>query len=264
MSVDQPLAPLPQEGMGFASAWPVRAGDVDPYNRLRFDAVGRYLQDIAWEELHQTVLHHTDPNWIVRRTVIDVIRPILWPDRVQLLRWCSSMSTRWTNMRVRVTSDNGGLIETEGFWINISESNNRPARISDEGLNYLAQTTAEQRLRWRPYLSDTTPPESDTDLPFPVRATDIDQYNHVNNACYWQAVEQFLVEYPKLVAGPHRAIIEYATPVYARQHVTVRSRYEPGDRASGPALRLWFVVGGVTTTMVRIMPLPAGASSDLV
>ncbi|MEU8896547.1 acyl-ACP thioesterase domain-containing protein [Nocardia sp. NPDC048505] len=259
MTLSSDLQAVPggsQEGAGFASAWPVRAGDVDPYDRLRFDGIARYLQDIAWEQLHKTSLHRTDPSWIVRRTVIDVIRPVLWPDEVHLLRWCSSMSTRWTNMRVRITSGNGGLIETEGFWINISESNNMPARISDEGLAYLAQTTQEHRLRWRPYLTDPTPPESDTDLPFPVRATDIDSFNHVNNACYWQAVEQLLVEYPKLVAAPHRAVIEYVAPVLARQHVTVRSRYEPGDRSGGPSLRLWFVVGGITTTVVRIMPLP--------
>src|SRR5690606_3209273 len=150
VSLDQPLAPVPEQGMGFDAAWPVRAGDVDPYNRLRFDAVARYLQDIAWEQLHQTFLARTDPNWIVRRTVIDVVRPVLWPDDVRLLRWCSSMSTRWTNMRVRITSGNGGLIETEGFWINISESTGMPARISDEGLAYLSRSTDEHRLRWRP------------------------------------------------------------------------------------------------------------------
>ncbi|WP_167490360.1 acyl-[acyl-carrier-protein] thioesterase [Nocardia terpenica] len=256
MSLDEPLAPLPQEGLGFASAWPVRGGDVDPYSRLRFDAVARYLQDIAEEELQAGFFHRTDPSWIVRRTVIDVIRPILWPDRVQLRRWCSAMSTRWTNMRVRITSEKGGLIETEGFWININESTNRPTRISDEGLAHLARTATEQRLRWRPWLTDAIPPESDTDLPFPVRATDIDQYNHVNNAVYWQAVEQFLVDFPKLVAGPHRAVVEYVAPVLARQHISVRSRYEPGDRTGHPGLRLWFVVGGAITTTVRIGPLP--------
>ena len=49
MSLDQPLAPLPEEGTGFATAWPVRAGDVDPYRRLRLDAVASYLYDIAWD-----------------------------------------------------------------------------------------------------------------------------------------------------------------------------------------------------------------------
>ncbi|WP_280462633.1 acyl-[acyl-carrier-protein] thioesterase [Nocardia carnea] len=255
MSLDQPLAPLPQEGMGFVSAWPVRAGDVDPYNRVRLDGIARYLQDIAWEHLQQSILEQTDPNWIIRRTVIDVIRPVRWPDTVHLLRWCSSMSTRWSNMRVRITSDRGGLIETEGFWIKINEANNMPARISDAGLAYLAQTTNEQRLRWRPWLTEPAPAESDTDLPFPLRATDIDQYNHVNNACYWQAVEQYLVDYPKLASGPHRAVIEYVAPVLARQHISVRSRYEPGDRHARPTLRLWFVVDGITTTIVRIAGL---------
>lgn len=256
MSLDQPLAPLPQEGTGYASAWPVRAGDVDPYSRLRFDAVARYLQDIAWEDLHSGFLHRTDPHWIVRRTVIDVVRPIGWPDRVHLRRWCSAMSTRWTTMRVRLTSDNGGLVETEGFWIKIDESTNMPARISDEGLTHLARTTDEHRLRWRPWLTDAVPPESDTDLPWPVRATDIDQYIHVNNAMYWQAVEHFLVDCPKLVAGPHRAVIEYVTPVLARRNISVRSRYESGDHGGTPVLRLWFVVDGDVTTTVRIAALP--------
>lgn len=256
MSLDQPLAPLPRESVGFAAAWPIRAGDVDPYRRLRFDAVARYLQDIAWEELHNSFLHRTDPSWIVRRTVIDVVRPIFWPDRVELRRWCSALSTRWTNMRVRVTSENGGLIETAGFWININESTNMPTRISDEGLAHFARTTSEHRLRWRPWLTDITPPDSDTDLPFPLRATDIDQYNHVNNAAYWHAVEQYLVDYPKLVAEPHRAVVEFIAPVLARQHISVRSRYEPGARRIGhPTLRLWFVVDGTTTTAVRIGPL---------
>jgi len=257
VSLDQPLAPLPQEGMGFATAWPIRAGDVDPYNRLRLDAVARYLEDVAWEELRSGFFHRTDPVWVVRRTVIDVVRPILWPDRVELRRWCSAMSTRWANMRVQITSENGGLIETEGFWINLNESTMMPTRISDEGQAHLSRTTTETRLRWRPWLTDATPPESDVDLPFPVRATDIDQFNHVNNAVYWQAVEHSLIDHPKLVAGPHRAVIEYVAPVLARQHISVRSRFESADHTGNPALRLWFVVGGTTTTVVRIGPPPA-------
>ena len=68
MSLDQPLAPLPQEGMGFATAWPIRAGDVDPYNRLRLDAVARYLQDVAWEELQSGFFQRTDPVFLLSAT----------------------------------------------------------------------------------------------------------------------------------------------------------------------------------------------------
>lgn len=258
MTIDEPLTPPPEGGRGFTASWPVRTGDVDSYNRLRLDGVARYLQDIAWENLHATSMARSDPMWIIRRTVVDVLRPVGWPDTVTLHRWCSGMSTRWANMRVRITSAQGGLIETEGFWINFSDRTNTPARISDEGLAYLAATTTEHRLRWRPWLTEPAPPQSDTDLSFPVRATDIDQYNHVNNAAYWQAVEQYLVDAPKLIAEPHRAVIEYNSPVLPREHISVRSRYEPGDHdhCAQPTLRLWFVVGDTVCTAVRIMPLP--------
>lgn len=260
MSRDQPLAPPPPQGLGFATKWPVRAADVDPDLRLRFDGVARYLQDIAWENLHATFFARTDPFWIVRRSVIDVIRPISWPDDVNLRRWCSGMSTRWTNMRVQITSDKGALIESEGFWINISESTGMPTRISDEGLSYLGEMTEEHRLRWRPWLTEPAPPESELDTPFHLRATDIDQFNHVNNAAYWHAVEEQLIDLPKLIAGPHRAIIEYISPVLSREHVMVRSRFEPGDRGNGvpetPVLKLWFVVDGSVRAAARVAKLP--------
>jgi acyl-ACP thioesterase len=253
VTIEQPLTPA--TGDGYNATWPVRTGDVDSYNRLRLDGVARYLQDVAWDALHSNFMAETDPTWFVRRWVIDVIRPVNWPTNVALRQWCAGMSTRWVNWRVDITDDDDGLIETEGFWINFSEATNAPARISDDGLAYLETMTAERRLRWHQWLTDAVPPQSDTDLSFPVRATDIDQYNHVNNAAYWQAVEQYLVEYPKLIAGPHRAVIEYNSTVLAREHISVRARFEPNDSHSGrPTLRLWFLVGDTVSTTVKIMP----------
>ncbi|TSD95074.1 hypothetical protein FOS14_18970 [Skermania sp. ID1734] len=255
MSLDQPLPAPPAGGLGYETSWPVRAGDVDPDNRLRLDGVARYLQDIAWENLQATFFAHTDPYWIVRRTVIDVIRPVRFPDRVNLRRWCSGMSTRWTNMRVRVESESGGLIESEGFWINISESTGLPTRISDDGLTYLAQMTGEHRLRWRQWLNDPPPPESESDHQFHLRATDIDAFNHVNNSSYWHAVEDCLVDSPKLLTRPHRAVIEHHSPILAREQVMVRSRVEPTGPQGDPTLRLWFVVGGDVRAAARVSSL---------
>lgn len=259
MAVEQTLAPMPEDGPRFTAGWPVRIADMDSYNRLRLDGVARYLQDIAWDHLSAGGHADTDPIWIVRRTVIDVHHQVRWPDRVALTRWCSALSTRWATMRVRITSDEDALIETEGFWINIGETTNVPTRISDGMLAELGAMTTEHRLRWRAWLTDPAPPQSDTDLSFPVRATDIDQYNHVTNASYWQAVEQYLVDYPKLIAGPHRAVIEYLSPVLAREHITVRSRYDNGDQSGHPTLRLWFVVGDTVAATVRVGPIPERA-----
>lgn len=247
MSVDLLLAPPAAEG--FHGAWPVRTGDVDRRNRLRLDGVARYLQDMAWDNLHDAKLTESDPFWIVRRTVIDVLRPVVKPDHVELQRWCSGLSTHWANMRTRITSERGGLIETEGFWINIGESTGRPARISDKGAAYLAETATEHRLRWKALLSEPPPQASATDADFPLRGTDIDQFNHLNNAAYWHAVEEQLLDLPKLIARPHRAVIEYLAPVLPREHVTVRSR------RVGDTLELWFLVDEEVRTIARVAAL---------
>ncbi|MGA9871267.1 MAG: acyl-ACP thioesterase domain-containing protein [Rhodococcus sp. (in: high G+C Gram-positive bacteria)] len=240
------LAPPPPEGEGFETGWHVRTGDVDPGNRLRFDGIARYLQDVGSDNLAATPLGLTDPFWIVRRTVIDVHEPVHFPDRVHMRRWCSSMSTRWSNMRVSISSGKGASVETEGFWINISATTGMPTRISDEALELLARTTDEHRLRWKAWLTEPAPAESHTDVHFPLRATDIDSFNHVNNAAYWHVVEEFLVDRQELVKQPHRAVIEYLTPILANEHVTIRHRYSDG------ALTLWFVVDGAVRSVAKV------------
>ncbi|MET3860845.1 acyl-ACP thioesterase [Dietzia sp. 2505] len=161
----QPLPPPPSAESGYSTSRTVRTGEVDPLRRLRLDSIARYLQDVAGDDLEATGHARTDPYWIVRRTVIDVIEPISWPATVHLQRWCSGLSTRWANMRVRLTAEHragpdddgprpGGLVETEAFWINVN-SHGVPARISDEGFATLSATTETHRLRW---AAMTTPP----------------------------------------------------------------------------------------------------------
>ncbi|MFI6040415.1 acyl-[acyl-carrier-protein] thioesterase [Nocardia sp. NPDC051321] len=225
----------PDKAAGYTTRWPVRAADVDRHGRLRLDGIARYLQDIAWEDLNASGFVDSDPAWIVRRTVIEVIKPVRWPDHVTLRRWCSGVSTRWANMRVRITSDAGGLIETEAFWINVDEKAGTTARISDSGFAHLAATTDQLRLRWAPMLDATPPQRSAGDLTYPIREVDIDLLMHMNNAAYWQAVEQFLPAHSGLLAQPYRAIIEYNAPITGDQSLHIRS----GDRGTG--LELWFV-----------------------
>lgn len=239
----------PSEDAGYAAEWPVRIADADRHGGLRLDGIARYLQDIAWEDLHAGGFAGTDPTWIVRRTVIDVIRPIRWPARVSLRRWCSGLSTRWANMRVRIVSDAGGLVETEAFWIKVDETTGATARISDSGFAHLATTTEQHRLRWTPLLDETPPPRSQRDLPFALREADIDLNGHVNNTVYWQAVEQFLPDHTELLVGPYRAVLEYRGPVTAEQALRIRTE----DRRTG--LHLWFLTGENVSATGLVTPL---------
>lgn len=277
------LEPPPSPEAGFSTRRRVRTGDVDPQRRLRLDSVARYLQDIAADNLDATGHARTDPFWIVRRTVIDVIEPISWPATVGLQRWCSGLSSRWANMRVRLTVEDsedsedpgdpdgmpapgtaapgpptprGGLVETEAFWINVTAAG-LPARISDSGMASLAGTTDIHRLRWAGLTQDCPPerPGEPQDRPHLLRSTDFDPLQHVNNAAYLAVVEDELQQHADLLQRRHRVVIEYLRPVTPGATMTVRRR-RAGDR-----LELWLMVDGVVAAAVLVTPIPAASAS---
>ncbi|MFW0783889.1 acyl-ACP thioesterase domain-containing protein [Gordonia sp. CPCC 206044] len=268
------MGPLPDRKDGarfFEIGYRVRTGDVDQQMRVRLDAVARYLQDVANDNIEATEYGDTDPFWIVRRTVIDVIRPISWPAGVTAQRWCGALSTRWTNMRVRLTADHEvnrfntdardpGLIETEAFWINVNDQG-MPSRITDSMLEMLSEMTDEHRLRWKSMNPDKAPDPADVELPDRVhvlRSTDFDPFKHLNNAAYLEAVEDELVDHADLVDVPHRAVIEYLRPIVPGVPITLR-RVREDDR-----LLMWMLIPGpddelVVAATVSVSVLPPEA-----
>ena len=226
----------------FEGTYRVRTGDVDQDMRVRLDAVARYLQDVANDNIEATEFGTTDPFWIVRRTVIDVIRPISWPAGITAQRWCGALSTRWTNMRVRLTADHEtnrfnpaerepGLIETEAFWINVNDQG-MPSRLSDEAFDMLSAMTDVHRLRWKSMNPETAPAASEVALPdrdHVLRITDFDPFKHLNNAAYLEAIEDELVDHQDLVDVPHRTVIEYLRPIVPGTRLRLR-RVREADR----------------------------------
>lgn len=265
------IEPLPDRMEGarfFEATYRVRTGDVDQEMRVRLDAVARYLQDVANDNIEVTDFHATDPFWIVRRTIIDVIRPISWPADVTAQRWCGALSTRWTNMRVRLTAEHEtnrfnpeprepGLIETEAFWINVNDQG-MPSRLTDDAFEMLSSMTDVHRLRWKSMNPETAPAAADVALPdreHVLRSTDFDPFKHLNNAAYLEAVEDELQDHRDLVDVPHRAVIEYLRPIVPGTRITVRRVREPGR------LLMWMLIDDehgdpVVASTVSVTPLP--------
>ncbi|WP_227979820.1 acyl-[acyl-carrier-protein] thioesterase [Nocardia spumae] len=246
-----PLTPCADESRAFHEHWPVRLGDTDGAERLRLDAVARYLQDIGYDHLQVVDEGDLHPGWIVRRTVMDVLRPIEFGDRVHLRRWPSALSNRWCNMRIQVRSENGGLIETEMFLIHVDIEAGRPARMSDRFMAPMLAATTQHRLQWRPALRARAGTGAEP-RPFPLRVTDVDRYGHVNNAVHWGAVEEALARFPDATAAPYRVILEHAGPVMAGDEVLIRAWPDEDG------LRVQLEVDGSARTLARIEPLAAG------
>jgi acyl-ACP thioesterase len=247
----------------FDKQWPLRVADIDREGRLRFDSACRHIQDIGQDHLRELGFEETHPLWIVRRTMIDLIKPIEFQDMLRLRRWCSGTSNRWCEMRVRIDGRKGGLMESEAFWININRETQGPARISDDFIEGLQRTTAEGRLRWKAYLSAGSRADATTIREYPVRVTDIDLFDHMNNSVYWTVVEDYLLSRPELMEQPLRVTIEHDAPVALGDKLEILEHvYPPGsteqfgsDLADRTVTTLTYVVGDETKAVASIFAL---------
>jgi acyl-ACP thioesterase len=236
-----PLVDLPQSGYVYQTGWRLATSDIDEHKRLRLDGVARYIQEVGAEHLADAQLAEVHPHWIVLRTVIDVIEPIEIPSDITFRRWCAALSTRWCNMRVQLEGSEGGRIETEGFWICMNKDTLTPSRFTDDCIARFGSTTDNHRLRWRPWLTEPVDSGHDgqigTETPFPLRRTDIDLFEHVNNSIYWHGVHEILGQAPDLESAPYRAVLEYRSPIKLGEEVTIHSARD------GDTVRMHFAVG---------------------
>jgi acyl-ACP thioesterase len=265
VSLDKVMMPVPDGHPDvFDREWPLRVADIDREGRLRFDAAARHIQDIGQDQLREMGFEETHPLWIVRRTMVDLIRPVEFGDMLRMRRWCSGTSNRWCEMRVRIDGKRGrGLIESEAFWININRDTEIPARIADDFLEGLLRTTDIDRLRWKAYLTADSRDGAAEIHEFPVRVTDIDLFDHMNNSVYWSVIEDYLASFPELLAAPLRVTIEHDAPVALGDKLEIISHVHPAgstdrfgaDLADRTVRTLTYAVGDETKAVASIFPL---------
>jgi len=225
--------PRPDRGRTFSTRRRVRLSDMDAGGRLRLDAIARYLQDAAIDDVQETGWGLPEHLWFVRRIRIDVLRPFLDDGEVGLTTWCSGVAALAAGRRWSVSGDAGGHVEVDSVWIHLDPAAS-PARI--DGFGVYADAAAGRPVSTRLELPD--PPAGAARVPWPLRTTDVDLHGHVNNAVYWQAVEELLPATGLDARGPLTAELDFRRPIDLGEQVDL-ARFESGGGAA-----LAFVVGG--------------------
>jgi acyl-ACP thioesterase len=182
---------------------------------------------------------------------------------LRMRRWCSGTSNRWCEMRVRIDGRKGGLMESEAFWINFNRDTQTPARIADDFLEGLRRTTDVDRLRWKAYLTAGSRDDAEEIHEFPIRFTDIDFFDHMNNSVYWSVVEDYLSSYPDMLKAPLRVTIEHDAAAALGDKLEILSHVHPpgstdrfgADLADRTVRTLTYAVGDETKAVASVFAL---------
>jgi acyl-ACP thioesterase len=241
-AVKHELVPPPERGRRFVSRRRVRLGDVNGANRLRLDAVARYLQDVASDDVDDIADPRVDGAWVLRRTAISLGELPRYRDDVELTTFCSGTGSRWAERRTTLAVDDAPVAEAVAIWVFVDREG-RPARLGEWFFEHYGEAAAGRKVSGR--LSLPSAPTDVPGRPWPIRASDFDLLRHVNNAAYWYAVED---EMARLVPGraPSSAALEYRVAIEPDDRVELRSTVD------GDTLTVWLTADGEARSAAQV------------
>jgi acyl-ACP thioesterase len=244
----QMFARRPAAGRVYAASRIVRSTDVVPSGRLRLDALARYLQTAAEDDLADSGL--TEPVvWLVRRCELRIRAFPVMGERLTVTTFCSGTGPRWAERTTTLSgADGAAFVQASAVWAAVSAEDGRPVPLSADFLTAYGESAGGRAVSAR--LSHPRPARGGNgsgSAPrprgWPLRAVDFDIAGHVNNAIHWAVVED------ELAAGGwtpsaaeieyHRAILPGCTP----ELVT--------DRREGETV-LWLLSGKQVLASARL------------
>ncbi len=223
----------------------MRLGDVSPGGRLRLDSATRYLQDLSADDTADSALPDAE-SWVVRRTVIAVHVFPRYLEALELATWCSGTGSHWAERRISVVGERGGSIEAATTWVHVDHATGRPKRVPQSFEDLYGEASGGRRVKAR--LAHPDPPADASAIPWALRFTDFDVLSHVNNAAYWEAVEEVLGDRRDLRA-PLRAEVEHRSAVARGATVELVTAEVDG------ALRVWVLAEGAVAASATIQRL---------
>lgn len=214
------LVPRPREGRVFEQV--VRPGFADcaPSGRIRLDALARWLQDVAYADVVDAGMAHT-AVWVVRRTRIRVERfPHFGGDAYTLATFCSGLGRMWGERRTSISrlGQPDSDVETVSLWVHLDPVQWRPVPFTAEEATLYGTSAAGRRVTAR--LRHPAPGSLNGGSVWNFRATELDIAGHINNAAYWEPLEEELLGGP----DPSRidAEIEYRSPCQPGEKLLLR------------------------------------------
>jgi acyl-ACP thioesterase len=170
--------------------------DCAPSGRVRLDALACWLQDVAYADVVDAGLERA-AVWVVRRTRIRVHRFPRFGERFALTTFCSGIGRMWAERRTDIAgAGNNGAgpevpdVEAVSLWVHLDAEHWRPTPLTEAEMQTYGGTP-ERKVSAR--LRHPSPESAEGGQAWVFRATECDIADHVNNAAYWQPLEEELL-----------------------------------------------------------------------
>jgi acyl-ACP thioesterase len=231
------MVTLPPVGRVFTHRARVTLADVSPRGRARLDALARWLQDAAYDDALDSGLDGRGV-WIVRRMALHVRRFPKLLDPIEVATFCSGVAPLWAERSSLVTSGGEPVAEAVAVWVHLQPDGARP-RPLPQGFDAIYGPSAQGRRVKARLRHPAEPPPGASARPWRFRGADLDPAGHVNNAVYWEALEDELVEGEP--DGELEAEIEHRAPAGTGEATVL---------ADGPMR--WIAAAGAVAATLRL------------
>jgi acyl-ACP thioesterase len=159
---------------------------------MRLDALARWLQDVAYADVEDADVAQV-AVWVIRRSRIRVERFPRFGERCELRTFCSGFGRAWAERRTAVVPTDGGpAVESVSLWVHLDPASRRPFPLTARELELYGEAAGGRRVTAR--LRHPGPGSADTARKWTFRATERDLAGHINNAAYWELVEEELLK----------------------------------------------------------------------
>jgi acyl-ACP thioesterase len=169
---------------------PVGLADVGPDARARLDGLARIVQDVSDADASTVVIDGMG-LWILRRLDLRIDTSPRFRADVIGSTWCSGIGARWAERTTQLRVGEQLCVEATAIWVHTDPERGAPTPLP-AGFDTVWGATADGR-KVSARLRHPAPPDDASRRRWLLRTTDIDVVGHVNNAAYWEAIEDELV-----------------------------------------------------------------------
>jgi len=194
---------------------------------MRLDALARWLQDVAYADVEDAGVVD-QAVWVVRRTRMRVERFPRFGEPFTVTTFCSGLGRMWAERRTAIIRQGAFKpdVQAISLWVHLDPARRRPTPLTQAQLDAYREAAGDRRVTARLRHAPPTPITSSRAWTF--RATECDLAGHINNAAYWQPLEE------KLLSGPD--------PQGLDAEIEFRAPAQPGPKSVQlDGTRMWIV-----------------------